>query len=80
MSEWSIREARDHLSELVAAAQDVPQIINRRGRTAAIVLSEREFKRLQRHAEPLASFFARSELDQIELQRVEASPREDGDL
>lgn len=77
MDEWSIRDAKDHLSELVAAAQDAPQAITRRGRRAAVVLSREEFERLRRQREPLSAFFARSGLDQIELERIQASPRED---
>jgi prevent-host-death family protein len=80
MHEWSIRDAKDHLSELVAAAQDAPQAITRRGRCAAVVLSREEFERLRRQREPLSAFFARSGLDQIELERIQASPREDVEL
>jgi antitoxin Phd len=80
MSEWSIRAAKDRLSELVAAAQDAPQIITRRGRSAAVVLSQQEFDRLRRQVEPLTSFFARSGFDQIDLKRIEAAARDEGDL
>jgi len=80
MNEWSIRDAKDHLSELVTAAQDNPQIITRRGRCAAVVLSQQEYDRLHRQMEPLTSFFARSGFDQIELERIEAAVRDEGEL
>ena len=79
MRNWSIRAARDHLSEVVEAAQAEPQAITRRGRRAAILLSEREFARLKRQAEPLTSFFARG-LEGVEIERIEGAMRDEGDL
>jgi prevent-host-death family protein len=80
MHDWSIRDAKDHLSQLIEAAQREPQAITRRGRRAAILLSEQEFERLQRQAEPLSNFFARAGLEDVEIERVEASVRNEGDL
>ena len=80
MHDWSIRDAKDHLSELIEAAQSEPQAITRRGRRAAILLSEREFERLRRQTEPLTSFFARAGLEDIEIERVKAGPRDEGEL
>jgi prevent-host-death family protein len=80
MHDWSIRDAKDHLSQLIEAAQTAPQAITRRGRRAAILLSEREFERLLRQAEPLTSFFARAGLEDIEIERVKAAARDEGEL
>ncbi|HEY8873932.1 MAG TPA: type II toxin-antitoxin system Phd/YefM family antitoxin [Stellaceae bacterium] len=80
MHDWSIRDAKDHLSQLIEAAQSEPQAITRRGRCAAILISEREFKRLQRQAEPLTGFFARAGLEDIDIERVEAGARDEGEL
>jgi antitoxin Phd len=80
MNNWSIRSAKDHLSELVDAAQDAPQAITRRGRCAAIVLSQREFERLRQRKEPLSSLFARAGMEDVEIERIEAEPREDVEL
>jgi prevent-host-death family protein len=80
MKDWSIRAAKDHLSELVDAAQTAPQAITRRGRCMAVVLSRQEFERLRGRREPLSAFFARSGLDQIDLERVQASVRDEGEL
>ena len=77
MKNWSIRDAKDHLSELVDAAQDAPQAITRRGRCKAVVLSREEFERLQRQREPISAFFARAGLEDVEIERIQASPRED---
>jgi prevent-host-death family protein len=80
MHDWSIRDAKDHLSQLIEAAQNEPQAITRRGRCAAILIYEREFKRLQRQAEPLTSFFARAGLEDIDIERVKAASRDEGEL
>ena len=80
MRNWSVRDAKDRLSELLDAAQDAPQAITRRGRCAAVVLSRQEFERLQRQREPLSAFFSRSGLDQVELERVPAAVRDVGEI
>jgi prevent-host-death family protein len=80
MGNWSLRDAKDHLSELVTAAQNEPQVITRRGRRAAVVLSDGEYDRLRRRREPLSEFFARAGFEDVEIERIEAEPREDVDL
>jgi prevent-host-death family protein len=80
MREWSIRDAKDRLSELVEAAQQGPQAITKRGRPAAVVLSKSEYERLQRQLEPLTSFFARAGLEDVEIERVKAAVRDEGEL
>lgn len=76
MREWSIRHAKDCLSELVEAARDAPQAITKRGRQAVIVLSREDYDRLRGQREPLTSFFARAGLGDIEIERVKASERD----
>jgi len=45
---YSIAEARDHLSELVHAAEsDGPVTLTRRGRPVAVVVAEEEYQRLR---------------------------------
>ena len=46
MHEWSIRDAKNHLSEVVEAAQQSPQAITKRGRPAVVVLSKNDYDRL----------------------------------
>src|SRR6184192_1454124 len=80
MREWSIRDAKDHLSELVEAAQRGPQAITKRGRQAVVVLSRNDYERLQRQLEPLTSFFARAGLEDLEIERVKATVRDEGEV
>jgi len=80
MREWSISDARAQLSELLNAARDEPQAIAEAGRVVAVVLSEREYERLCRPAEPLSRFFANSGLADVEVDRVQAAPRDEADL
>ena len=80
MREWSIRDAKDHLSEMVEAAQTAPQTITKRGRPAVVVISRDEYERLHRQLEPLTSFFARAGLEDVEVERVKAAVRDEGEL
>ena len=80
MREWSIRDAKDHLSELVEAAQRAPQAITRRGRQAVVVLSKNDYERLHRQLEPLTQFFARAGLEDVEIERVKAAARDEGEM
>ncbi len=80
MREWSIRAAKDHLSELVEAAQAAPQAITRRGRHAVVVVSTKDYDRLQRQLGPLTRFFARAGLEDVAIERVEAAVRDEGEL
>jgi prevent-host-death family protein len=80
MREWSIREAKDRLSELVEEARRAPQAITKRGRRSAVVLSQEEFERLNHRVEPLVSFFARSGLGDVEIRRISAAERGDAEL
>lgn len=80
MRNWNLRDAKDHLSELVTAAQGEPQIITRRGRRAAVVLSDEEYDRLRGRQESLLDFFARSGFDEIEMERIEGAMRDEGEL
>ena len=80
MREWSIRDAKAHLSELIEAAKEGPQAITRRGRQAVIVLSSNDYARLQRRVEPLTHFFARAGLEDIEIERVKAAVRDQGEV
>jgi prevent-host-death family protein len=75
MHQWSIREAKNHLSELIEAANHAPQAITNHGKQAAVLLSQAEYDRLLRLIVPLTEFFARSGLDEIEIERVKAAPR-----
>jgi antitoxin Phd len=73
---WQLQEAKNKLSELVEnALQDGPQRITRRGKTAAVVVSAREYDRLKRGKEDLVAFLRRSPLRGVPLDRARDIPR-----
>ena len=43
---WQLQEAKNRLSELVDATRQGPQVITRRGKDAAVVLSVEQYARL----------------------------------
>ena len=78
MQEWSIRQAKDQLSALLQAANQQPQVITNRGNPSYVLLSQEAFHRLARQsALSLIDFFGESGLDEIDIERIEADPRED---
>ena len=80
MREWSIRDAKAHLSKLIAAAQEGPQAITEHGRPAVVVLSSDDYARLQRKVEPLSQFFARAGFEGVQVERVRAAARDEGEV
>ncbi len=63
MDDWSVAEAKAHLSEVVnRALSDGPQLITRNGRKAVVVVSAEEWERKTKRTGTLADFFARSPL------------------
>ena len=56
---WSVSEAKARLSEVLSRARKGPQVIENRGEPVAVVISKREFDRLQHlHAAPKPSAMA----------------------
>jgi len=43
---WQLQDAKNRLSELVDATRDEPQVITRRGKETAVVLSIADYERL----------------------------------
>ena len=43
---WQLQDAKNRLSELVDAARQGPQVITRRGKDAAVVLSIEQYRKL----------------------------------
>ncbi len=68
---WTVAEAKAHLSELLERAASQPQVITRRGRRAAVVVSVEEWERKTRRVGSLADFFAGSPLREgpLEVER-----------
>jgi prevent-host-death family protein len=79
MQHWTVRDAKDHLSRLIGAAQAEPQAITKRGRDCVVVLSRQEYDRLLRTRKPLSEFFEHG-LEGVEIERIKAAMRDEGDL
>jgi antitoxin Phd len=65
---WKLQEAKNRFSEVVnEALKSGPQIVTRRGKETAVVLSVEEYRRLARPDVALAEFLASSPLAEVEL-------------
>lgn len=79
---WPLQEAKNKLSEVVEkAVREGPQIVTRRGKRVAVVLSKEDYERLTAPREDLASFLARSPLAGLELDlKRDTTPARDIEL
>lgn len=67
--EWQLQEAKNRFSEVVdKAAQEGPQVVTRRGKPAAIILSPDGYRRLVQPKENLIRFFQHSPLAGVDLE------------
>jgi prevent-host-death family protein len=65
---WPLQEAKNKLSEVVdRALSEGPQVISRRGRGVAVVVSLDEFRRESRPATSLVEFLQSSPLFGVDL-------------
>ena len=74
---WQIKDARAHLSEVIAKAEsEGPQTITRNGKRVAVVVSVKEWERRNRRRGDLVEFFANSPLreEPIEIGRIRDYP------
>jgi prevent-host-death family protein len=81
VASWSVADAKARLSEVIdRALSDGPQVITRKGRKTAVVVSAEEWERKTRRSGNLAEFFARSPLrgSELAIERAEDGPREIG--
>jgi prevent-host-death family protein len=68
-TDWSVADAKAHLSELLHKVEaDGPQVISRRGARIAVVVSFEEWHRKTTRSGSLAEFFAQSPLVGSELE------------
>lgn len=75
---WTVAEAKAKFSEIIERAQsEGPQIISKRGRTAAIVVAAEEWERKTKRSGNLAEFFAGSPLrgSELNVRRLKARPK-----
>ena len=82
MGQWQLQEAKARFSELVrAASESGPQTVTVRGRSAVVVLSERQYRSLQTRAKrpSLVDFMRNSPLVglQLDVQRDSSLTRPD---
>jgi prevent-host-death family protein len=65
---WQLQEAKNKLSEVVEEAlQNGPQVITRRGKEAAVLLSYEEYRKMLLQQKKLSDFFRESPLVGVEL-------------
>jgi prevent-host-death family protein len=79
-SEWSLSEAKDHLSELVTAARrGQPQVVTRHGKAAVVMVRAEDYQRLQALDQAPRKSFVQHLLDapkgDIEFERIPFKPR-----
>lgn len=76
---WNVGEAKARLSELIEGALSVgPQVISKRGKEIAVVVSLEEWERKTQRSGSLAEFFASSPLreSELEVERADDDARE----
>ena len=67
-STWKLQDAKNRFSEVVnEAARSGPQIVTRRGKEAAVVMSVEDYRRLVRPEVDLVEFLRTSPMCGIEL-------------
>lgn len=79
---WSIQDAKNRFSEVVAAAQREPQVVTKHGKPAVVVLSAEEYNRLRKLAHLKAPTFSQLLLDMPtdggEFERLKGRMRKTG--
>lgn len=72
---WQLQEAKNKFSEVVnKAINEGPQEITRRGESAVIVLSIKDYKKLTKKKGSLVDFFKNSPLADLDLKRAKDLP------
>jgi len=68
-AEWSLQDAKNKFSAVVeAASKGTPQTVTKRGKPAVVVLSIRDYERLNQPRPPKRSF----------IEHLFAMPKDDG--
>lgn len=67
---WQLQEAKNKFSEVVETSlQSGPQIISRRGRNTAVVISYADYKRFMAPKKSLKSVLRLAHLEELDLTR-----------
>ncbi len=65
---WQLQDAKNRFSEVVNEAErSGPQIVTRRGKETAVVISVEDYRKLSRPKNSLVEFFVASPLQGVEL-------------
>jgi antitoxin Phd len=81
--EWQLQEAKNKLSEVVEEAlRQGPQVITKRGKQTAVVLSYTDYRKMVLNQKKLSDFFRESPLAGIDLDlsRDQSPARDDVSL
>lgn len=77
---WSVQDAKNRFSEVVAAARRRPQTVTKHGKPAVVVIDVAEYERLRRLEQAQAPSFAELLLempqDDGNFPRVKVRPRD----
>ena len=75
---WQVQEAKQRFSELVRRAlEDGPQLVTRHGEEAVVVLSAKEFRRMQGAGPDFKDFLLSGpDLSALDLERIRELPRD----
>lgn len=76
---WSVADAKARLSEVIELAYEQgPQVISKRGKEVAVVVSVDEWRRKTQRSGSLAEFLASSPLreSELEVERDDAAARD----
>ena len=79
MDTWQLQDAKNKFSEVIERARTRgPQLVTRRGKEAAVVVSAEEYRRLSRPRVGLVEFLRNSPLMEVtlDLDRQRDKPRE----
>jgi prevent-host-death family protein len=76
---WQLQEAKNKLSEVVEEAlQRGPQVITKRGKQTAVVLSYTDYRKMLLNQQKLSDFFRESPLAGVDLDLTrDSSPARD---
>ena len=77
--QWPLTEAKNKFSEVIdKAISQGPQVVTRRGKEVAVILSRDEYKRLRKTEVSIVDFFRSSPLVgvDLDLERDKTLPRD----
>lgn len=78
---WQVQEAKNRFSEVVEdALKEGPQVITKRGKETAVVLSYEDYRRMALSQNKLSEFFRESPLVGVDLDLTRDTSPDRGDV